>query len=94
MTRTYHHVVGTTQYEGTCKMHLFPDCHQLQKRRIAHMAWGDRDSTGVTASVSIENLKEWRICRICAKREKLNPGPTETTSGTRAVSQREDSRRV
>jgi hypothetical protein len=95
MKRLYHHVVGTTQYLGTCKLHIFLDCPQLQKKRIAHMAWGDSDSTGCTHS-DWHDARPHQVCKICVKREAKtkNPGPTETTSGTGAVSQQEDYHRV
>jgi hypothetical protein len=70
MKRRVYHVVGTTQWLGTCKMHLFEDCHQLQKKRVQQMAWGPRDSTGATetAEWDVEMLTERRVCRICARR--------------------------
>ena len=65
----YFHVVGTTQYLGTCKMHLFEDCHQLQKTRIAHMAWGDSDSTGCITTCEYDGFSTRQICKICTKRK-------------------------
>lgn len=66
----YYHVVGTTQYLGTCKMHLFEDCHQLQKTRISHRAWGDSDSTGDITECDYETgFAPHKICKICTKRK-------------------------
>lgn len=64
-----YHVVGFTQYMGTCKFHLFKDCSQLVKKRVSHMIWGDRDSTGVIHEAEYDDDPR-RICKLCLRREK------------------------
>ena len=66
-TRVFH-VIGTTQYEGTCKMHLFKDCPQLTKKRIRQMSWGVSDSTGAIEEDQWDDLTDRWTCKICAKR--------------------------
>ena len=67
--RRVFHVIGVTQYAGTCKFHIFRDCSQLQKKRVAHMAWGDRISTGVIHEDEYEIYRPGQICMLCQKRE-------------------------
>lgn len=80
MKQTVFHVIGFTQYMGTCKMHLFEDCPQLTKRRVAEMAWGARDSTGAIHSDIYENLQPRQTCKICAKRQSIQRGRSEPLS--------------
>lgn len=65
---TVFHVIGWTQYLGTCKFHLFKDCPQLQKRRVSHMAWGDRDSTGAIHEATYD-VRPRQICKLCLRRQ-------------------------
>lgn len=76
MKRTLHHVIGTTQWLGTCKFHIFADCPQLQKRRIRVFRWGIQDSTGAIHT-SEYDASDRQICSLCRKREQsVNPAPT------------------
>lgn len=67
--RTVFHVIGYTQFFGTCRMHLFSDCPQLiKRRRDAHFTWGTRKGT----APDIETVKEYEgdnICKACRKRD-------------------------
>lgn len=68
--RRVFHVVGFTQYMGTCKFHIFRDCPQLQKKRVAHMAWGERVSTGAIYEAEYEIYNPDRqLCKLCRRRE-------------------------
>lgn len=73
MKTPVYHVIGTTQYEGTCKMHLFKDCPQLTKKRIRQMNWGVSDSTGAIEETEWENLAERHTCKICLRRKAITP---------------------
>lgn len=63
------HVIGYTQYYGTCKMHLFNDCSQLMKKRISHRNWGDSDSTGHITGTDYNNVLPQQICKLCQQRK-------------------------
>ena len=54
------HVVGTSQYLGTAKMHRFMDCHQLRKNRY----WHGTDDIVPTTVIPHESQK----CKICERR--------------------------
>lgn len=69
MKERVYHVIGFTQYIGTCKFHLFKDCHQLQKKRVSHMAWGDRVSTGHIYEDEVEIYHPNKVCKICQNRK-------------------------
>jgi len=72
---TVYHVVGFTQWNGTCKMHSTPDCPQLRKRRRdAHFTWGTREGTvPEVVAVSDWDGPKSSLCKVC----KPNPNPTE-----------------
>jgi hypothetical protein len=69
MSQRVFHVVGTTQYNGTCRFHLFCDCPQLIKKRVQQMSWGVRDSTGAIVEEAYE-VSPRRVCKICARRKE------------------------
>lgn len=70
---TVFHVIGHTQYLGTCRMHLFRDCGQLNKRRRdAHFVWGTREGT----RPEIMTIPDWdgharNICKSCWRRSAI-----------------------
>lgn len=69
--RTVYHVVGFTQYMGTCKFHIFADCHQLMKKRLAAGRW---DRTGVTETAEHDvEARPRNVCKFCLKREASKP---------------------
>lgn len=71
MLRTVYHVVGFTQFMGTCKMHLFRDCPQLTKKRLAARKW---DRTGVTETTERDLPDQNRVvCKVCLKRDAAQP---------------------
>lgn len=65
MARRVFHVEGYTQYMGTCKFHLFRDCPQLTKKRMACGKW---DRTGCTHEDTYD-VKPYQICKLCQRRE-------------------------
>jgi hypothetical protein len=76
MERTVYHVVGFTQYMGTCKMHLFLDCPQLTKKRLAARQW---DRTGVTETTTLDvQARPHRVCQFCLKRDATGAKPVTT----------------
>lgn len=68
MIRHVYHVTGYTQYYGTCKMHLYVDRPQLQKKRVREMSWGTRDSTGAIYEDDYD-VEPRHICKLCQRRE-------------------------
>ena len=70
-----YHVVGESQYQGSCRMHLFPDCcHLVRPRR-----WGPMDMTGATETTTLPAeglLENRRVCRLCSRRSsRVSGGP-------------------
>lgn len=68
MKRTVFHVVGFTQFMGTCKFHLFDDCPQLTKKRYAARRW-DRTGVTTTAEVDVDQYQR-HVCKLCLRREQ------------------------
>lgn len=71
--KTVFHIVGYTQFYGTCKMHLFKDCGLLTKRRRdANFKWGTRTGTSSMENgdiVEIEDYEGENFCKACLRRE-------------------------
>ncbi len=57
------HVVGQTQWEGSCRFHLFNDCGHLKRPRTM----GPMNMTGVITETTIAP-DDRRICRHCIAR--------------------------
>lgn len=63
------HVVGETQYQGSCRFHLFSDCRHLVRPR----RWGPMDMTGVIETATTEETSRL-ICKHCKKRQSRATG--------------------
>lgn len=62
-----YHTIGIGQQWGTVKMHIYPDCFYLTKKRTM----GVMDMTGCTETVTHTEIYEDRhICELCLTREK------------------------
>lgn len=65
MKTTVHHVIGDSQYEGSCKFHLFADCTFLTRARKN----GRDDLTGHNMTEEYDLKPEW-VCKVCRKRKE------------------------
>lgn len=81
------HVIGTTQWMGTCKFHLYKDCSQLQKKRVRQFKWGTQDSTGAITEehYDIRYVALRKICKVCQRRVKM-PDCYETGEAVKLLS--------
>ena len=77
-----YHVIGYTQWAGTCKFHVFRDrdCAQLTKKRVLEMAWGTRDITDVITEEEYPHVLPTQICQVCQRRAKQIVCARSTTS--------------
>lgn len=65
------HVIGQSQYKGTCKMHLYRDCTYLVRPRT-QQGW---DRTGAIHEDS-QVLPHRYLCKVCARRAALPDTPS------------------
>jgi hypothetical protein len=67
-----YHVHGYTQYMGTCKNHLDPNCRYLKNWKPER---ADSPTGGLSKTIMVEDLMEvwladWMKCKVCWRENK------------------------